>query len=192
MIMLAGVDVSGSKPVGNHKFMGIVIGTQESIRCIVKNLESNQNHMNAVMDKKKQDTILSRLRFNGNENIAFCVRLDKDTIVKKISTRKKYGHRYPRKNIFRAYDYLSYKYMYERIATFLARHNHALSDVVFQCDSDCRDFIKVNGLRHDNAGNAYRLADIVAWSNNKNKEPRGVKSLDPRAWMDAELKKRFK
>ena len=88
---LAGVDVSGSKPVGNHKFMGIVIGTQESIRCIVKNLESNQNHMNAVMDKKKQDTILSRLRFNGNENIAFCVRLDKDTIVKKISTRKKYA-----------------------------------------------------------------------------------------------------
>ena len=82
--------------------------------------------------------------------------------------------------------------MYERIATFLARHNHALSDVVFQCDSDCCDFIKVNGLRHDNAGNAYRLADIVAWSNNKNKEPRGVKSLDPRAWMDAELKKRFK
>ena len=92
--------------------------------------------------------------------------------------------------------------MYERIATFLARHNHALSDVVFQCDSDCdaiAAIIKVNGLRHDNAGNAYRLADIVAWSNNKNKEPRGVKSLDPRGlvcltqtcgWMQIAVKKR--
>ena len=191
-MLLAGVDVSGSKPVGNYKFMGIVIGTQESICCIDKNLESKQIHMSAVIDKKKQDAILSKLRFNGNENIAFCVRLDKDTIVKEISTRKKLGHRHPRKNIFRAYDYLLYKYMHERITTFLAKHNHALSDVAFQCDSDCRDFIKANGLRHDSIGNAHRLADIVAWSNNKNKEPRGAESLDPRAWIDAELKKRFK
>ena len=96
-MLLAGVDVSGSKSVGNHKFMGIVIGTQESICCIDKNLESKQIHMNALTDKKKQDAILSKLRFNGNENIAFCIRLDKDTIVKKISARKKLGHRYPKK-----------------------------------------------------------------------------------------------
>ena len=190
--MLAGVDVSGSKFIGNYKFMGIVIGTQESINHIVKNLEFTQIHMNAIMDKKKQDEILARLRFNGNENIAFCIRLDKDAIVKRISTRKRSGHRYSRKNIFRAYDYLLHKYMHERIVAFLAKHNHALHDVVFQCDSDCRDFIKVNGLRHDNVGNAHRLADIVAWSNNKNKEPRGVESLDPRSWIDTELKKRFK
>ena len=49
-----------------------------------------------------------------------------------------------------------------------------------------------NAVRPDNIGNAHRLADIVAWSNNKNKEPRGAESLDPRAWIDAELKKRFK
>ena len=71
--------------------MGIVIGAQESIRCIDKNLESKQIHMNAVMDRKKQDAILSKLRFNGNENIAFCIRFDKGTIVKEISTRKKIG-----------------------------------------------------------------------------------------------------
>ena len=191
-MLLAGVDVSGSKPVGNHKFMGIVIGTQESICCIDKNLESKQIHMNVVMGRKKQDAILSKLRFNGNENIAFCIRLDKDAIVKKISARKKLGHRHPRKNIFRAYDCLLCKYIHERITIFLAKHNHALSDVAFQCDSDCRNFIKVNGLRRDDIGSAHGLADIVAWSNNKNKEPRGAESLDPRAWIDAELKKRFK
>lgn len=31
MTLLAGVDVSGDKSVGNHKFMGFVIGTQESM-----------------------------------------------------------------------------------------------------------------------------------------------------------------
>ena len=104
---------------------------------------------------------------------SFCIRLDKDAIVKEISARKKLGHRHPRKNIFRAYGCLLCKYMHERITTFLAKHNHALSDVAFQCDSDCRDFIKVNGLRHDDIGNAHGLSDIVAWSNNKNKEPEG-------------------
>ena len=192
MALFVGADVSGSKPVGNHKFMGIVIGTQESIRSMVKNLGSNRIHMSPVKDKKRQDATLSKLRFDGDEDTAFCIRLDKDAIVRKIGTRKKPGHQYPKKKIFRVYDYLLCKYMYEEITTFLAKHNRALPDIAFQCDGDCRDFVRVNGLRHGSAGDAYMLADIVAWSSNKGKEPCGVKSLDPRAMIDTELKKRFK
>ena len=34
----------------------------------------------------------------------------------------------------------------EKITLFVTRHGHAITDVAFQCDADCRDFIKENGL----------------------------------------------
>lgn len=121
-----------------------------------------------------------------------CIRLDKDAIIKRTAARKKSGHGHPKKNIFRAYDYLLCKHIREITIAFLVKHDQTLSDIVFQCYSDCRDFIKINALRHDNVGDAYMLADMVAWPNNKDKEPLGVKSLDLRVMIDAELKKRFK
>ena len=64
------------------------------------------------------------------------------------------------------------------ILKFLIKHKCELSDVVFKCDSDCRQFIKGNGLRPANVGDAHILADIVAWANNRNVEPEGVIMLD--------------
>ena len=94
------------KPVGNHKFMGIVIGAQESICCIDKNLESKQIHMNAVMDRKKQDAILSKLRISTVMKNSFCIRLAHPTQLSKGTQckEKNWGTDILEKTVFRVYD----------------------------------------------------------------------------------------
>ena len=64
-----------------------------------------------------------------------------------------------------------------------------LSDVVFQCDHDCVGFAKDNGLRYSKKGDMHTLSDIVAWANNKNREPKGVISMDLTTLLEVELKK---
>lgn len=44
-MVLAGMDFSGGELVGNRKFMGIVIGTQEGINAAAKSLGLGQIHM---------------------------------------------------------------------------------------------------------------------------------------------------
>ena len=62
---------------------------------------------------------------------------------------------------------------------FLTMHDHALSDVLFQTDADCVNFLKDNGVGSTDASRAHMLSDIVAWANNRNRESlRGVISID--------------
>lgn len=190
-MLLAGLDTSGDRLAGNRKFMGVVIGTSEGIRSAAKDLGDGLIHMSAIRDRRARNAILAKVRFDNNTTVAFCIRLDKDSIVGKIHAGKKSGHRYPKKRIMDACDYILRKHIQADAETFFAEHGHAVHEVVFQCDDDCADFVKSNGLTRGDPGDAHMLADIVAWSNNRGKELAGVKSVDIRARLETELKKRF-
>ena len=62
--------------------------------------------------------------------------------------------------------------------SFAFRYGMTLADVPFQCDSDCRNFIRDVGLKSELEGSAHVIADYIAWANNTGREPRGVYSLD--------------
>ena len=50
------------------------------------------------------------------------------------------------------------------------------------------NFLKDNSLCHIGAGRAHMLSDIVAWANNRNREPEGVISVNPVAGIQEKLK----
>lgn len=170
-----GLDFSGDGEVGNRKFMGIVIGTQEGVNSTAKNLGPRQIHMRTIKDKATKNMIFSKLRFDNSVTMALCIRLDKDCVIKRVRLQKNIGHHHPAIRIVRAYDYILYRHIQKIIAAFLAKHGYVAQDATFQCDSDCRDFVKSNGLKHDEPGEAHMLADIVAWSKNNGREPEEVR-----------------
>ena len=87
------------------------------------------------------------------------------------------------------FNSLLLRHMREDIEKFIIRYHCTLTEIVFQCDTDCTNFAKDNGLGSYGTGHAYILADLVAWLNNNGKEPAGVLSMDLTDTIEAEMKK---
>ena len=185
--IVAGVDVSGDPDSGNYKFMGIVMGTRKKIDSVFGYLESDHIHMSMIKNKKTQDEIVSMLKFDDREITAFCIRLDKVEIINTIQNMRKIKSKnVSGRKIIEMYNRLLLRYTRDRIEEFPSKHGYALSEVVFQSDSDCMNFLKDNGLRH--SGVAHILSDIVAWANNKSKEPEGAIQINPTDKIQERLK----
>ena len=190
MMLVAGIDYSGDPEAGS-KFLGIVIGTQDAINSAMKRLGPGPPHVSKITNRKKRAEVLSNLRFDDDTIIAICIRSDTDLIVgglRKMKSRR----RHQTKHIMITCDYSLYRQLRDIAAPFFRKHHHDIHKVVFQCDSDCANFVKANGLARDKPGHAHRLADMVAWSNTRNMEPAGVKAVDLRTTLETQLLKRFK
>ena len=186
--LVAAMDVSGDQYSGNHKFLAVVIGTEEKINAIVKNLGNNKIHMSMIKSKSIKDRIISEVVFDGKESIAFCLRIDMKHILEPVKSKRTTRRRTGQSRMYRIY-YRAVIYLIRRhIENFLASHHYAIHDIYFQCDDDCRNMIKYNGLKHDRPGSAHDLADIVAWANNRCTEPEGVVSIN----LTEEIKDRLK
>lgn len=172
------MDVSGDQHSGNHKFLAVVIGTEEKINAIIRNLGSNKIHMSTIKSKDAKDRIISKVIFDGRESIAFCLRIDMKHILEPIKSKRTTQRRTGQNRLYRIYYRTVIYFAREHIENFLTRHRYAIHDVYFQCDTDCRNMIKYNGLKCGNPGSAHDLADIVAWANNRYVEPEGVVSID--------------
>ena len=189
-MLIAGIDYSGDPETGS-KFLGIVIGTQDAINSAIKHLGPGPSHVSKITNKKRRAKILSKLRFDGDTIIAICIRSDADLIIGRLrETKSRRRHR--TKHIMITYDNILYRKLRDITAPFFSKHHHDVHKVVFQCDSDCANFAKANGLVRDKPGYAHRLADMVAWSNTRNVEPVGVKVVDLRPVLKTQLLKRFK
>jgi len=178
-ILVVGMDASGNPTSGNHKFVAIVIGTEEQIAYLVRRLENKVIHMNMIRSKKEQNRIIKKLTFNRTDCIAFCIRLERKAILEKIRhARQQKGRYVDDMKLLRTYHYLVWREIRDRVEEFLHQHGCGIDEVVFQCDGDCRDFAKDLGWHHAAAGSAHMLADIVAWANSHGREPAGTVSLD--------------
>ena len=82
-MLVAGMDVSGDKDSTNYKFLGIVIGTHQSIMSLSSDLGFYPEHMSRTDDKEKSD-IISKLRFDSINRIAYCIKLDRAKIIQPI------------------------------------------------------------------------------------------------------------
>lgn len=189
-MLVAGIDYSGDPETGS-KFLGIVIGTQDAVNSVMKRLGPGPPHVSKITNKKRRTEILSRLRFDGDTIIAICIRSDADLIVGRLRKMKS-GRRHQTKHIMITCDHSLYRELRDIAAPFFRKHHHDVHKVVFQCDSDCANFAKANGLARDKPGYAHRLADMVAWSNTRNMEPAGVKAVDLRTALETQLLKHFK
>ena len=177
-ILLVGMDASGNPTSGNHKFVAIIIGTEERIASLVRRLGNRAIHMNMIRNQKEQNRIIESLIFDRTECVAFCIRLERKKILEKISHTRRRNRSFNNRKLLHTYHYLVCRAIRGHIEKFLHQHGCGIDDVVFQCDGDCRDLAKDVGWRYGDAGSAHMLADIVAWANSHGREPVGVVSLD--------------
>ena len=185
-MLVGAMDVSGNPDVGNYRFMGIVIGVKENLNAITRGLQLNELSAAAVKNNKIRSNLSSKLKFNGIENIGFCIRLDRDEIIDNIKDRV---HSSRHVAAYRRYNHLLFQFMHERVSQFATSHGVELSKIIFQHDADCQAFIKDNNLIPCKKEYIHILADLVAWSNNNGEEPKGVIPLDSRSWIRKRLNK---
>ena len=190
--LLGAADVSGNPIEGNYKYMGLVIGTKENLDAMSKRLKLDQFSSIQLKNKEVRKLLASKLEFNCRENIAFCINMDKNRITNKIihSMDKKYSY-ISHGRIYSAHNKILLQKLYEKTLEFLRSHNQELHKVIFECDSDCRPFVRDNGLKYTDRGYAHTISDIIAWANNNGLEPKGAIALDLTHEIEIELKKLF-
>ena len=192
--MIAGMDVSGDPKSGNHKFMAIVIGTDEKVNALTSDLGSKPIHMKNLR-KSDRNAVMNRVKFDGTEIAGFCIHLEKDralsTVMEHLAKKDKQSYD-NRKKLSRTCHALMWEMIRDPLESFLLLHGCVAQDLVFQCDADCRGFASDRGWRHENCGPAYSLADILAWGNSHGREPTGTMSLDIADRLEEQTLKRFK
>ena len=187
-MILAGMDVSGNTTVGNHKYLSIVIGTENSINSLFRKIGYKKIHKKSIRKNKEQKELLEKIIFDNHNNMALCLYINRNPIMNKVKNMRKIKRkRISEIKILRTYHYLLFQSIRDKIELFLTSHNVSITDIVFQCDSDCRNLIRDCGLKYSDEGIAHQISDVVAWANNKQQDPSGVISLD----LSEELEKKL-
>ncbi len=189
----AGIDVSGNKEFGNCQYIAIVIGTQESINSQMRRLGSDEIHMKDIYYKKNRRRIFSELDFTGDDMIAFCLRIEQKQVIGEIMKKiRSENNKNSTAKIRKQFNKCVWYHIKNKVNDFIYRHQHALDDIGFQSDQDCRNFLKDVSLKCGDAHKAHSLSDAIAWFNHHNEEPKGVCMMDLHGLILAQLKKEFK
>ena len=170
-MLLAGMDVSGNPNETNYKFLGVVIGTHESIMGLSKQLGDLSRTYGLVKMIRKNNLCMKSYRLNKRNRIAFCVTLDRSNIIQrvenKIAKRKRKGGKY-----FRTYNRVVMQLLREHIEEFLLKNHHgSITELIIQGEGDSKPFTKAGNIKFQRKGAAYRISDYVAWMNNRGKSP---------------------
>lgn len=190
--MFVAADVSGDPISGNHKYMAIVACTTEFADNVIT---AGVNYKADLSTRKHiiRDRILSNLNFDDRGCIAFCIRIERNATFRRLKIKNEPKRFSPtQKKLFHAYHYRHFKTVRDRLEEFLSKHGYALTCLAVECDHDCKDFVSDIGLRSNMPGLAHKVADAIAWANNKGEEPQGVISIDEWDQIAADLHQRFK
>ena len=153
---VAGIDASGNQEIGNYKFISIIIASRSFIDKTMESIGYYEKLTRRTRQKRLKRHIIPRLNFRDNQCRVFCLRVDKDPIIREISNMPQIRRKkVPKQRILKTYDMILLHKIQESILIFLNGHNKRLSEIPFQCDSDCRDFLKHNGLRRVYKGYAH-------------------------------------
>ena len=175
MTLVGAMDISYD-PSLDHAFMAVVIGKEDSINNLHKNLGLKKIHMSQI-SKERRNNIISKIKFDGKNNIAFCIKINHNIDkIKNMNIIKK--KRIPLGKIYREYYRMLLFSIRDDLEKFSLAHNCPLNTIPFQCDSDCRGFAKDTGLHYDDPGHAHELSDIVAWLNKNHSVVDGIVELN--------------
>ena len=189
-MLRAGIDVSGDEEHGNHRYMAIVIGTEDCINSQMEKMGLKQLHMRTMTTRKRRKLILDTLDFSNKDILALCIRIEKKRTLAQLQKSRKHRHDpHLARTAEARFDKILWQYINGKMRDFATQHNETLVEIHFQCDADCRDFVRRVGLHPADCGNAYCLVDTVAWFNSHGKEPKGVRPMNLYADILERLKK---
>lgn len=173
------MDVSGDEDNKNYKYLGIVIGTNESIMSLSNDIGPFPERFSRVKPQDREK-IIKKLIFDSKNRMAFCVRLERQKIIKEISNSRivsKY-RKIGKKKLYNTFEYVIMQQVNKKIREFITVHGVSMNQLIIQGDKDSTYFANAGNFRHQERGAAYRLSDYVAWCNNKNCAPPTVVELD--------------
>lgn len=187
-MIIGGTDVSGNTVGGGqHRYIAIVIGKEESINRVYGKIGLAEIHM-VRLDAQQKSTVRQNLDFKSDEILVLCIEVERQHIVDLIF---KHTRLHPktrsRQSIQQRFDYHLLDLIKERIETFALSHKSALIDIIIQCDSDMELTIKNWKMTSTRRSKAYEISDAVAHFNEKGIRLKGCIDLDLRD----ELKRRM-
>ena len=160
------MDVSGDENKTNFEYLGLVLGSNESIIGLSSKLGDLPEHMSYLSFNEKQH-VYETLKFDRINRIAFCVKLDRKNIIEKIRQSGKIKQRTPKQTLLNVYNRVIITHIISYIEEFLHLHGVSIHDLNIQCDMDCKPFVRAGSMKFQHKGAAYRISDYVAWCNNR-------------------------
>ena len=187
------MDVSGNpgRISGNHLYMAIVIGTDDAIKQTMNRIGQNP-HMCRIRNKKTKKKIISQIHFDRKNLLGLCIKIERNKTIGECINLNKNKKNLRRSELICIFNSQLFKLLRSKIDNFLLQHHYTLTEVCFECDSDCRDFAKDNCLSHTNASSTHSIADAVAWGNCKKIEPDGTISIDLTSEISKHVNERIK
>lgn len=178
---------------GRHKFMAVVIGTDESMGGLAGRIGPKPVHMSSIRSRDTKGGIIDKVRFDGRNLMGLCIRLEKKRTFARLAGGPKQRRRFAsNKKLPRTYHGLVRNQLSDHAGPFRLSHNCEAHRLDFQCDFDCRDFVNDRGWHRASPGQAHMLADIPAWGNSHGLEPKGSTCIGLSDSLEAQMMRHFR
>ena len=163
-----GSDLSGdSSTEGQQNHISIIVGTEEEIDKLYKDIGLERIHMSklSVKNRKKVSKKLKRLPKNIR---AWCFYVERQRTEDYIKNHKKFrDSQLTKKNLHKNFDGHLLQFFKQELENFITPFGIQINELIIQTDDDMKNTIKNWNMKNTYKGRAYELADAVAWCNQK-------------------------
>lgn len=174
--MIVGAADASANVDGSNEHMAIIVGEEIVINSILKKLGFDFIHMSRIKGMKTKNYILDNLDFYKYDIFALCVKTERTIMINKFLDGKK--NKQSSRRIRNIFDYALLQHISPAMANYLTPRKCTITDVPFQCDTDCIETITIKGIKCCPPSKAHVLADIVAWANTHERLLEGVDDMD--------------
>ena len=187
-VVIIGADVSGNITGGGQsRHIAVVIGTEESINKIYQKIGLAEIHMSSLSRSKRQN-IFQELKFDNGDLLGMYLNVERQKTVDYIVCNAKlHPKNKPKFGIQKHFDYLLLQMIRDKIESFAFPRNCEIQDIVMQYDSDMILTGKNRGTGTVCGGQAYEIADAVAWCNERGQSIKRCLSIDLAAKLRTEM-----
>ena len=167
-MLIGGADASGDRRTeGERNYLALLIGTEERIKKIHKDIGIDRIHMSELSESQRQ-RVHNNLDFNHDDIQVWCFHVQKQHLVEYMLNHPKLIYlKKPKLNIHKNFDRHLLNLFRDDLERFVFARKHEFSDITIQIDADMKDTIQYWRMKREYKGIAHELADAVSWFNQK-------------------------
>ena len=178
IMIIAGSDVSGNENDGQSRHIAFIIGQEESINAIYKDIGIKEIHM-VKLSAEQRTHVVQKLDFKKYGIKAWCFHVGKQRITEEIYEHIRLQPKNKRKDkIHQNFDYHLLNHFRPEIEKLTIPQSMEFSDLRVQCDADMALTIEFWKMKREMKGKAFELSDAVAWCNEHNRSLKGCQEMD--------------
>lgn len=134
--------------------------------------------MSKISEHDKKE-VMNKLDFRNNGLFALSLEVEKVKTVKYVHEHNKRKEKYfDVRLVYQHFDMLLLDKIKPVLDDFSYKFNGAFRTLSVESDNDMDDTLRTWGIKRDNEGKAYELADAVAWCHNKDQKIDGCRILN--------------